>query len=171
MPEPPRAIIAVDGATGAGKSTIAAALAAQLRASGLAVVVLSLDVLSYGWHDLAGGVRRGGQCAARFRTCGRVDYHPYDWHLGCVSDECVSVAGQVLIVDGCGAASREFADAAGDPAILDAAVIARASDATRTRRISQRDSYDWSDVRAAWEAQHEALSYGWLPNLIVIGEK
>ncbi|SEA40468.1 AAA domain-containing protein [Bowdeniella nasicola] len=170
MLQPPRAIIAIDGATGVGKSTIAAALAAQLRSSGLTVVILSLDLLSYGWHDLAGGVRRGGECAARFRADGRFDYQPYDWHLGRVSDERVSAAGQVLILDGCGAASREFAAAAADPAILDAAIIARASVATRTRRISQRDAYDWSDMREAWESQHEALSYGWLPNLIVIGE-
>lgn len=152
-PHPPRAIIAVDGATGAGKTTLASALARQLDA-----VVLSLDSLCHGWDDLAGGIARGGALAAEFQASGELHYYPYDWVNARVSETPIQARGRVLIVDGCGAASDEFAAAAGGP-IWDAVVFARASQREREARIAARDDYDWSEHRGPWQAQHDALSY------------
>ncbi|OKL54857.1 hypothetical protein BSZ39_01915 [Bowdeniella nasicola] len=152
-PHPPRAIIAVDGATGAGKTTLATALARQLGG-----VVLSLDSLCHGWVDLSGGVARGGALAAEFKASGELRYRPYDWVNARVSETPIQARGHVLIVDGCGAASDEFVAAAGGP-IWDAVVFAQASTREREARIAARDDYDWSEHRGPWQAQHDALSY------------
>src|SRR5664279_4003979 len=85
---PPRAgtcrVLAVDGPTGAGKSTLAAAIAAELGAQ-----VVQLDDLIPGWDGLRAGaaivLRDVVEPIARGADGG---YRRYDWHQGEYADWC-----------------------------------------------------------------------------------
>ncbi|MDO5700356.1 MAG: hypothetical protein Q4P36_02655 [Bowdeniella nasicola] len=149
----PRAVLAVDGRTGAGKSTLAQVLASHLRAAGHHVDILPLDLLAYGWDDLAGAVHAGARLTSAFRALGEARYRPYDWERGRPAERDITVAGDLLIVEGCGALSATLAP------LIDDGVIVRASRDTREARITARDHYDWSAERRAWEEQHDALTY------------
>lgn len=144
-------IVAVDGPSGAGKTTLAAALAAAFSAAGRSALVLPLDSLCGGWDDLAGGVWRAKTVAAAYRSGMPLWLARYDWLEAKWDHPRIVARPEVLILDGCGAASDVIGPAW--------RVWCAASAQLRAARVRQRDDYDWSAQWENWHLQHEALTY------------
>lgn len=100
--------VAVDGGTGAGKSTVAAALDRAFRAAGASSYVLHTDDLLDGWSDLDGSGRRLSELVLTPLAEGRpAAYRSYDWHTGRFGDRLHQVGRpDVLILEGVGSARR-----------------------------------------------------------------
>ncbi len=144
------ACIGIDGRTGAGKSTLAARLADRLRHRGLSTAIIPLDLLCYGWDDLAGGIARADRLLRAFP--GPITWFPYNWLSGQIAAPTVTRC-EVLIIEGCGAISDLLQPH------LTVGVWVEADDEVRDARIRERDDYDWAAERIAWERQHNALPY------------
>lgn len=98
-------LLCVDGPSGSGKTTLATALA-RLSPE---VKVVHLDALYDGWDGLP---RLDAQLAGLLEplaagSAGR--YHRYDWHAGRYAGEVVVPPAPVLVVEGVGSWSPEFA--------------------------------------------------------------
>ena len=152
-------VIAVDGATGSGKTTLAARLADALGGVGRpAVRVLALDALVPGWSALARGAARGAAVLRDLRH-GRAGVAPsWDWQAMREGDpvRVDPLDGGILVLEGCGALAAAAQELEPLAALR---VLVEAPAALRRARIAERDPYRW-DV-AAWEAQERRLAAAW----------
>ena len=106
-------LVVVDGPAGSGKTTLAAALAASLRASGAEVAVFHLDDIYEGWAGLDRVGERFAAWVLEPLAAGRPGhYRRYDWAVGEFAEWCDLPVPEVLVVDGCGAAQRSVDDVA-----------------------------------------------------------
>jgi hypothetical protein len=79
----PVRLVAVDGPTGAGKTTFAARLATAVRAAGADAVEIHSDDLLDGWGDIVTFWPRLEEWVlAPLRQGGPGSYRRYDWHAG-----------------------------------------------------------------------------------------
>ncbi|MDR2723398.1 MAG: uridine kinase, partial [Cellulomonadaceae bacterium] len=97
-------IVVIDGPSGAGKTTLAAALAAALD-GGLAggTQVVHLDDLYQGWADGpdGGAARLAEQVLTPLVTGQSATYYRYNWQAGCFADEPVFVhPDRPVVVEG-----------------------------------------------------------------------
>lgn len=116
-PRPATPIILIDGLSGAGKSTLARALARSLTSSLSgdfashgpveSVRVLALDSLYEGWHGLDAGSTIASRIAKDLAEARPARYRPWDWESESRGEELVIEAGTPLIIEGCGALTRE----------------------------------------------------------------
>ncbi|WP_159943800.1 MULTISPECIES: uridine kinase [unclassified Nocardiopsis] len=158
---PDTRVVAVEGRSGAGKSTVAARLRAALAARGEAVRVLTMEDLYPGWEGLAEApellrawvldpLRRGERAAWR----------RYDWERGAFAREWTRLpgdvaAGGVLVVEGTGSG------AAAVRGLLDLLVWVAADDGERLRRLDRRwDAGLYAPHRDLWARQEEFLHRG-----------
>lgn len=152
-------VIAVDGATGSGKTTLAARLADALGGVGCpAVRVLALEALVPGWSALARGAARGAAVLRDLRH-GRAGVAPsWDWEAMRAGDpvRVEPLDGGLLVLEGCGALAAAAQEL--EPLVV-LRVLVEAPAALRRARIAERDPYRW-DV-AAWEAQERRLAAAW----------
>ena len=145
-------VVAVEGRSGAGKSTVAARLREALTARGEAVHVLTMEDLYAGWDGLAEGARllRTRVLAPLARGEEPV-WHRWDWERGerdpepSRLSEAVSRGG-VLIVEGTGSGVS--------PDLVDLLVWVHAPENVRTRRLDSReDAQLYAPHRADWAVQ------------------
>jgi uridine kinase len=119
MAKPPRSgwsrIVAIDGQSGAGKTTFAGELATALLEQGATVDVVHTDDLLDGWDDqftFWDRLDRTVLAPLRAGTAGR--YHRYDWIAERFEDEVTIVhTTDVVIIEGVStgrAAMRQIAD-------------------------------------------------------------
>lgn len=94
MPGTP--VLLIDGRSGSGKTRLAARIARLLDAQ-----TLHLDDLYSGW----GGLSEGSRAVAAALRLGR--YRRYDWAVGDYTEERLVVPGVPLVIEGCGAITRE----------------------------------------------------------------
>lgn len=146
---PPRAggtrVVAVDGRSGAGKTTLARALAVALEAP-----VVALEELYGGWDGLADGARRlVDDVLAPLAADGRVTVPRYDWPADRWEDGARLVRPAALVVEGVGAGSRAAAR------YLGLLVWVQLDDATRRRRALRRDRGAYEPHWERWAAQEE----------------
>lgn len=144
-------LIAVDGPSGAGKTTLTRQLAAAFSRARRRVQVVQLDTLCGGWDDLAGGVSRARTLASAFRAGLPLFAPRYNWVDGSWLPAALLPRCEVLIFDGCGAACDEIA--------APWRVWCQASSEIRAARVRRRDAYDWSAYWHTWQRQHAALRY------------
>ncbi|GAB4098323.1 chorismate-binding protein [Sinomonas halotolerans] len=144
------AVIAVDGRSGAGKTSLAVELAAALRAH-RNVALLHLEDVYPGWDGLAAGI---DACAARLlgplRRGETARWRPWDWAAGAEGPERESEPADVVILEGVGAGAaplREFSDAV---------VWVEAPAAERKRRALARDGETYAPFWEQWAAQEDA---------------
>lgn len=98
-------VIAIDGRSGSGKTTIAGELALTLDAP-----VVALEDLYGGWDGLEAGVARLVAAVLRPLRAGRSAHVPrYDWDAGAWSDPWLLPVPARLIVEGVGAGARAVA--------------------------------------------------------------
>ena len=152
-------VIVVDGATGSGKTTLAARLAGALGGVGRpSVRVLALEALVPGWSALARGAGRAAAVLRDLRH-GRAGVAPsWDWEAMRAGDpvRVDPLDGGILVLEGCGALAAAAQELEPLAALR---VLVEAPAALRRARIAERDPYRW-DV-AAWEAQERRLAAAW----------
>lgn len=144
-------VLAVDGPSGAGKTTLAHALGTAFRAAGRTVGIVQLDSLCGGWDDLDGAVRRAATIVRSFTHRLPVFAPRYDWQRSQWAEARVLAPSEVLILDGCGAACDQVG--------ARWRIWCTAPVQVRRHRVHNRDSYDWSDQWQNWQRQHDQLRY------------
>jgi len=141
-------LVCVDGPAGAGKTTLALALA---RLTGARVV--HMDDLYDGWSGLP---RVADQLDGLLRplTEGRPGhYRRYDWHTGAFAETVEVQPANLLVLEGVGSGSRAHAD------LVTALVWVEAPHDLRMRRGIERDGEAFAPHWERWaaaEAEHFA---------------
>lgn len=139
-------LVLVDGPSGAGKTTLAAAVAAAAAVRGVASQVVHLDAMYDGWEGLPG---IGAHLAALLAPLaeGRAGaYRRYDWAAGRYAGTATVDPVDLLVVEGVGAA-------AGAVAHLGTVLVwVDAPRDLRRRRGVERDGPSFEAVWEEWEA-------------------
>ena len=142
-----RLVVLIDGRSGAGKTTLAQKLSAQLAERlGRPIQTVSLDDVYPGWHGLAAGE------AAVPKILANVDpgYRRYDWAQGRQTDWVELSPIMPIVVEGVGALTPRSAQKATLRIWLDG------PEAVRRQAVVDRDGSvdDWWDDWAAQEQSH-----------------
>jgi len=148
---PPRAgttrVVAVDGRSGAGKTSLAAVLRAELAAP-----TVTLEDLYGGWDGLERGVSLLVSAVLAPLAAGRAAAVPrYDWARRWWSGPWTLPPPPVLIVEGVGAGARRAA------AYASVLVWVEAAASVRKKRALARDGDTFAPHWDAWAAQEDAL--------------
>jgi para-aminobenzoate synthetase len=140
-------VIAVDGRSGAGKTSLAAALSA-----GLPAPVVHLEDLYGGWDGLERGIDLLVTAVLVPLAAGRAASVPrYDWVRGDWAEPWVLEPPELLVVEGVGAGARRAA------AYASLLVWLEAPMPVRRRRALHRDGETFAPYWEQWAAQEEAL--------------
>ncbi|MFN8125158.1 MAG: hypothetical protein U0R64_01410 [Candidatus Nanopelagicales bacterium] len=150
-----RPVIVIDGPAGAGKTRLAARLAAELPG---ATSVISMDDLYDGWDgpvDPGFAIYLATSLAPQILAGRSITHRRYDWGQGRFGPEVTIPAGDRLIVEGVGAAHPALAGPAdlrvwvtADPAIRATRVLERDGEATRPHWAH------WLAVQDLYYARH-----------------
>lgn len=139
-------LVLVDGPSGAGKTTLAAAVAAGAAPRGVGSRVVHLDAMYDGWEGLPG---IGAQLAALLAPLaeGRAgSYRRYDWAAGRYAGTEPVEPVDLLVVEGVGAAAGAIAH------LGTVLVWVDAPRDLRRRRGVERDGPAFEAVWERWEA-------------------
>lgn len=157
-------IVAIDGRSGAGKTTLAGKLEKELREEGIAVAAIEVESFIGGWNGLIDGVEAvAAQILEPVRSRGRATARMWDWNRGAWAEEVrVPPSGpvDVLILTGCGAASapcRPF---------VDLAVWVELDEERRRERVARREG-DPGRWWRMWAEQEDLLPRSGKPDVVV----
>ncbi|MGI8702785.1 MAG: uridine kinase family protein [Nocardioidaceae bacterium] len=144
-------LLAIDGPAGAGKTTIANAVAAALADRGCRVDVLRLDDMYDGWDGLDPALeRRVWTQVLQPLGSGRVArWQAYDWHAGAFGEWHELGPGDVLVLEGCGAGACRYAP------YTTLLVWVEAPADVRAHRLAVRDADVSAPQWAAWAAAEQ----------------
>ncbi|RAM38966.1 aminodeoxychorismate synthase component I [Arthrobacter globiformis] len=148
---PAPVIIAIDGRSGAGKTTLAIELAATLR-NHHKVSLFHLEDIYPGWDGLSAGIERYVTTVLAPLSRGEAaSWVSWDWKNNNDGDPRVTLPAEIVIVEGVGAAA-----AAARPH-LDAVIWADASDGERRTRALARDGETYGPFWDQWASQEAEL--------------
>ncbi|MDO5723429.1 MAG: hypothetical protein Q4P33_03375 [Flaviflexus sp.] len=133
-------IVTIDGRSGAGKTSLAGELATP------DTLLIEVEMLAAGWHDLAGAVRRADRLIAQLRR-GPAEVTWWDWHAGTWGETVMLIPRPIIMLVGCGSGQVR----------ADLALWLEAPERVRKARAMARDADSWSDLWADWAAQEERL--------------
>ena len=160
----PTFIVAIDGRSGAGKTTLAGKLEKELREEGIAVAAIEVESFIGGWNGLIDGVEAvAAQILGPVRSRGRATARTWDWNRGAWAEEVrIPPSGpvDVLILTGCGAASapcRPF---------VDLAVWVELDEERRRERVARREG-DPGRWWRMWAEQEDLLPRSGKPDVVV----
>lgn len=144
-------IIAVDGRSGAGKTTVAVELAALLRRH-RTVSLFHLEDIYPGWDGLAGGVDRYVQSVLEpLRTGHPAVWTAWDWEAGSDGASRTTELADVVLVEGVGSSHGPALD------LLDAVIWVDTPAQARKRRALERDGDSYAPFWDTWAAQEDRL--------------
>ena len=147
---PAPVIIAIDGRSGAGKTTLAVELAARLRAHHK-VSLFHLEDIYPGWNGLAAGVERYVATVLTPLHRGEAaTWVGWDWENHNDGGPRVTLPAEIVIVEGVGAAAAEARP------LLDAVIWAESPDDVRRTRALDRDGATYEPYWDQWAAQEDA---------------
>jgi hypothetical protein len=139
-------VVAVDGPSGAGKTSLAARLGACV--DGAAVV--HLDDVYPGWDGLEAAIPRLVAWVLQPVSVGRPPrWRRYDWVAGRYAEWHEVPACEVLVVDGVGSGARACAP------YLDALLWVEATESERYRRAMARDGVGYRPHWRRWAAAEQ----------------
>jgi uridine kinase len=140
-------VVAVDGRSGAGKTSLAAALRDELRAP-----VVSLEDLYGGWDGLEHGIDLLVSAVLEPLAAGRAARVPrYDWIAREWAEPTMIGPSPILIVEGVGAGARRAA------AFESVLVWLEVPAAARKQRALDRDGAAFAPYWDRWAAQEDAM--------------
>ncbi|MET1064667.1 MAG: chorismate-binding protein, partial [Arthrobacter sp.] len=146
---PAPVIIAIDGRSGAGKTTLAVELAAQLREHHK-VSLFHLEDIYPGWNGLAAGIERyASTVLAPLHRGEPADWVSWDWKAHYDGDVRTTQPAEIVLVEGVGAAA-----AAARP-FLAAVVWADSPEQDRRSRALARDGETYEPYWDEWAAQEQ----------------
>ena len=138
--------VLIDGRSGAGKTTLAAALASATGAR-----LLRLDDLYPGWDGLARAAESVRREVLAPRRTGRAgSWRRWDWAVGAAAERHVVSAGGGLVCEGSGLLTRRSAP------LGDLTIWVRLDDDERRRRALLRDGATYAPHWDRWAAQERA---------------
>lgn len=155
---PAPVIIAVDGRSGAGKTTLAVELAARLRQHHK-VSLFHLEDIYPGWNGLMPGIERYvGTVLTPLSSGQAAEWTSWDWERHYDGGLNVTLPAEIIIVEGVGAAAETARP------LLDAVVWVECPGEDRRRRALARDGSTYEPYWDSWAAQEEQ----WLASDAVI---
>ena len=140
-------LVCIDGPAGSGKTTLAAAVAAERPAAR----VVHMDDLYDGWDGLP---RLTAQLDGLLRPLARGEagsYRRYDWHAGRYAETVTVAPGPLLVLEGVGSGSRAHAD------LITVLAWVEAEPDLRLRRGLERDGAALADRWRRWAADEDLL--------------
>ncbi|MET3719974.1 MULTISPECIES: chorismate-binding protein [unclassified Arthrobacter] len=144
---PTPVIIAVDGRSGAGKTTLAIELAARLR-NHHKVSLFHLEDIYPGWNGLTAGIERYVSTVLTPLSRGEAaTWTSWDWANHYDGDLRVTLPAEIVIIEGVGAA------AGGARPLLSAVIWADSPDDVRRQRALDRDGGTYEPFWEQWAAQ------------------
>ena len=138
-----RAVVLVDGRSGAGKTVLAEALAPRLDAQ-----LVSLDDLYPGWEGLEAGSDAVHETVLRARAPG---WTRWDWAARAPAEWHPVDPDRAIVIEGCGALSRA------NRALATFGIWIEADAAERRRRFSERDHGRFDRFWRPWAEQEDAF--------------
>ena len=138
-----RAVVLIDGRSGAGKTVLAEALAPRLDAQ-----LVSLDDMYPGWGGLEAGSDAVHETVLRARAPG---WTRWDWAAGARAEWHPLDPDRAVVIEGCGALSRA------NRALATFGVWIEVDGAERHRRFSERDHGRFDRYWQPWAAQEDAF--------------
>jgi para-aminobenzoate synthetase len=147
-------MIAVDGFSGAGKTTLAIELAAALRAHHR-VALFHLEDIYPGWDGLADGIAYYARQVAEPLAAGQPAlWQAWDWEASRYGETRSTAPAEIIILEGVGASAA----AAGR--LLDAAVWVQAPAELRREKALERDGETYAPHWERWAAQERTWAAG-----------
>ncbi|GAC1454313.1 MAG: hypothetical protein PVSMB10_12150 [Pseudarthrobacter sp.] len=144
---PAPVIIAIDGRSGAGKTTLAIELAARLR-NHHKVSLFHLEDIYPGWNGLAAGIERYVSTVLTPLSGGEpATWTSWDWANHYDGDTRVTLPSEIVIIEGVGAAAAEVRP------LLSAVIWTDSPDAVRRKRALSRDGGTYEPFWEQWAAQ------------------
>jgi uridine kinase len=145
-------LVGVDGRSGAGKTALAARLAAALEDAGAVAAVVHLEDLYPGWTGLRAGLAVLCRDVVAPLRAGRAAAYPsWDWLAGAPGPVLTAPAAQVVVLEGVGVLSAACAHR------LDVRVWLEAPDHVRRARALARDGATFAPWWDTWAAQEDAV--------------
>lgn len=152
-------LIAVDGFSGAGKTTLAVELAAALRTHHT-VALFHLEDIYPGWDGLAEGIAYYRDQVAAPLAAGRTaQWQAWDWTAGRRGDFRSTEPAEIIILEGVGSSAAAVRN------LLDAAVWVSAPAGLRRQQALARDGDTyaphwerWAEQERAWAAADPAAA-------------
>lgn len=149
LPDAPL-LIAVDGRSGAGKTTLAVELTALLREHH-SVSLFHLEDIYPGWDGLDDGIARYVQRVLLPLRAGRsARWNAWDWDRGQDGEERTTATAEIVLLEGVGAA------AAAARVHLDAVIWVEAGPEVRRRTALARDGDTYARFWQRWADQEDA---------------
>lgn len=143
-------VIAVDGRSGSGKTSLAVELAAALREH-RSVALVHLEDLYPGWDGLMRGIERcAAEILAPLRRGETARWRAWDWIADADGEERVTEPADVVVLEGVGAGSRQLRS------LADALVWLEAPSEERRRRALARDGETYAPHWERWARQEDA---------------
>ncbi|MET3811399.1 aminodeoxychorismate synthase component I [Arthrobacter sp. UYEF3] len=142
-------IIAIDGRSGAGKTTLAIELAARLREHHV-VSLFHLEDIYPGWNGLATGIERYvATVLAPLRRGEPARWVSWDWERHYDGASRLTQPAEIVLVEGVGAAAAAAAP------FLDAVIWADSPDQDRRTRALARDGETYEPYWEQWAGQED----------------
>ena len=146
----PCRLLCVDGPSGAGKTTLAAAVRRAARPR--RVEVLHMDAVYDGWDGIEAGMATVADQVVGPLTRGEPGrYRRYDWHTLRFLEEHVVEARDLLVIEGVGAGNPAYAAAT---ALL---VWVDAPPEVRLLRAMDRDGPETRDLLLGWHLREQEM--------------
>lgn len=141
-------LIALDGRSGSGKSSLASLLANQLSQTA-SVAILRLEDLYHGWDGLQPALDLYSGLLEQLAHGRTASWSLWDWDVGALGARTSLDPAEVVIVEGVGAAHRQVRD------LLDLSIWLQAPPEVRKQRALRRDGQTYAPHWARWAAQEE----------------